>query len=108
MFLPRLSQPRPTEAWLAASQAVHALEGHEAHHVLIDIEDPVGETDADRTVIAELDTYLGKHSDTGFLVRTVANTIFPQSTYEDHGAPEFYEVYIKKVFPKLKIGRAHV
>lgn len=102
MFLPRLSQPRPAEAWLAASQAAHALPGHEAHHVLIDIEDPVGETDANRAVIAELDAHLGEHSDTGFLVRTVANTIFPQSTYEDHGAPEFYEVYIKKVFPKLK------
>jgi len=81
---------------------VHALAGHEAHHVLIDIEDPVGENDADRAVIAELDAYLEKHSETGFLVRTVANTIFPQSTYEDHGAPEFYDVYINKVFPKLK------
>jgi thymidylate synthase len=102
MFLPRLSRHRPVEAWLAASQAVHALSGHEAHHVLIDIEDPMGETATDRTVIAELDTYLGEHSDTGFLVRTVANTIFPQSTYEDHGAPEFYDIYIDKVFPKLK------
>jgi thymidylate synthase len=81
---------------------VHALPGHEAHHVLIDIEDPVGETEADRAVIAELDAYLEKHSKTGFLVRTVANTIFPQSTFEDHGAPEFYDVYIDKVFPKLK------
>lgn len=102
MFLPRLSRPRPAEAWLAASQAVHALPGHEAHHVLIDIEDPVGEIDADRAVIAELDTYLKEHSETKFVVRTVANTIFPQSTYEDHGAPEFYDVYINKVFPKLK------
>lgn len=102
MFLPRLSRPKPAEAWLAASQAVHALPGHESLHVVIDIEDPVGETDSDRAVIAEVDAYLGEHSETGFLVRTVANTIFPQSTYEDHGAPDFYDVYIRKVFPKLK------
>lgn len=53
-------------------------------------------------MIAEVDAYLGEHSKNGFLVRTVANTIFPQSIYEDHGAPDFYDVYIKKVFPKLK------
>lgn len=102
MFLPRLSGDRPAEAWLTASQAVHALPAHEAHHVLIDVEDPVAETGADRAVIAELDAHLGEHSETGFLVRTVANTIFPQATYEAHGAPEFYDVYISKVFPKLK------
>ena len=102
MFLPRLSRPRAAAAWLAASQAVYALPGREAHHVLIDVDDPVSESDADQAVIAELDSYLGEHSETGFLVRTVANTIFPQSTYEDHGAPEFYDVYINKVFPKLK------
>ena len=102
MFLPRLSRPRPAEAWLAASQAVYALPGHEAHHVVIDINDPVGETGADRAVIDKVDAYLGEYSGTRFLVRTVANTIFPQSTYEDHGAPAFYDVYIKRIFPKLK------
>lgn len=102
MFLPRLSRARSAEAWLAASQAVYALPGHESHHVIIDIDDPVGESDADRAMIAELDAYLREHSETGFLVRTVANTIFPQSTYEDHGYPDFYDVYITKVFPKLK------
>ena len=102
MFLPRLSRPRAAEAWLAASKAVHALPRHESHHVLIDIDDPVSETDKDRAVIAEVDSYLVEHSETGFLVRTVANTIFPQSTYEDHGSPAFYNVYIEKVFPKLK------
>ena len=102
MFLPRLSRPRAVEAWLAASQAVYALPAHEAHHVVIDVDDPVGETDQDRAVIAMVDDYLGKHSETGFLVKTVANTIFPQSVYEDHGAPAFYDVYIDKIFPKLK------
>ena len=102
MFLPRISRHSPAEAWLAASEAVQRLPGHEAHHVVIDVEDPTASSDRDSRVVAELDAYLAKHSDNGFLVRTVANTIFPKATYEDHGAPEFYEVYINKVFPRLK------
>lgn len=102
MFPERISRPRAAQAWLAASQVVHGLPGHEAHHVVIDIEDPVAETERDRCLIADLDAFLVEHTKTGFVVRTVANTIFPQSTYEDHGAPEFYDVYINKVFPRLK------
>src|SRR4051812_47771096 len=102
MFPPRISQPSCATGWLAASQAVHALRGHEGHHVVIDVEDPVAESAEDRAVIAAVDAYLKAHTETGFLVRTVANTIFPQATYEDHGAPGFYDVYIKRVFPKLK------
>jgi thymidylate synthase len=102
MFLPRIWQPSAARAWLAASQAVYALPGHEAHHVMIDIDDAVTESQQDRAVITELDAYLVEHRETGFLVRTVANTIFPQATYDAHGAPAFYGVYIEKVFPKLK------
>jgi hypothetical protein len=80
MFLERISRPSAAQAWLAASQAVHALPGHEGHHVVIDIDDPVVESEQDRAIVAEVDAYLAKHSDTGFLVRTVANTIFPQAT----------------------------
>jgi len=102
MFPPRISQPSCTTAWLAASQVVHALPGHEGHHIVIDVEDPVSEVADDRKVIATVDAYLKEYTETGFPVRTVANTIFPQSIYEDYGAPDFYDVYIKKVFPKLK------
>lgn len=102
MFLQRISRPSAAQAWLAASEAVQALPGHEAHHVVIDIENSVAESELDRLVVAELDAYLAEHSENGFLVRTVANTIFPQATYEDHGTPAFYDVYIEKVFPRLK------
>jgi hypothetical protein len=102
MFLPRISRRSPAEAWLAASQAVHALPGHEGHHVVIDITMPTLETSNDRAVIAVVDTYLKTHTETGFPVKTVANTIFPQATYEDHGYPDFYKVYTEKVFPRLK------
>ena len=102
MFPPRISRPSCSVAWLAASQAVYALPGHEGHHVVIDVEDPVAQSAADASVIEAIDAYLGEHSEDGFLVRTVANTIFPQAIYEDHGSPEFYDIYIEKVFPRLK------
>jgi len=102
MFPPRISRPNCTLAWLAASQTVHALPGHEAHHVVIDVDNPVAQYPTDSAVIEALDTYLRAHTENEFLVRTVANTIFPQATYEDHGSPDLYTVYIDKVFPRLK------
>lgn len=102
MFLERISRPSPAQAWLAASHAVYALPSHEANHVVIDVDDPLLESDEDRAVVAELDAYLIAHSKNSFPVRTVANTIFPQAVFEDHGAPDFYDVYRTKIFPKLK------
>ncbi|OSI65722.1 hypothetical protein BSZ21_21070 [Bradyrhizobium canariense] len=69
---------------------------------MVDVADPVAASPAATAVLGEVDAFLGEHSANGFLVRTVANTIFPQATYERHGAPEFYEVYMKQVFPRLK------
>jgi thymidylate synthase len=102
MFLPRIGRRSAAEAWLAASQEVDKLPRHESHHVVIDIADPLLETANDRAVVSELDTFLQTHTKAGFPVRTVTNTIFPQATYEDHGYPDFYNVYTKKVFPRLK------
>ena len=102
MFPQRISRPSCAVAWLEASRVVHGLPGHEAHHVVIDVENPVIESAADKAVIAAVDAYLLSKTQTSFPVRTVANTIFPQSTYDDHGAPAFYDVYANKVFPRLK------
>lgn len=102
MFPPRISQPDCASAWLEASRVVHELPKHEGHHVVIDVADPVAASPAATAVVEEVDAFLGEHSANKFLVRTVANTIFPQATYERHGAPEFYDVYMKQVFPRLK------
>ena len=102
MFPPRISRPSCGSAWLAASQTVHALPGHEAYHVVIDVEDPVAQSSADAAVIGAVDAFLHAYTKRQFLVRTVANTIFPQATFENHGSPDFYGVYIDKVFPRLK------
>ena len=101
MFLPRISRPSCASAWLAASQAVHALAGHEGHHVVIDVDDPAGWSEQDAAVVNAVDAFLVEHGEND-PVRTVANTIFPQATYEAHGSPNFYDIYINKVFPRLK------
>jgi thymidylate synthase len=102
MFLPRISQPSCASGWLAASQAVYSLPGHEGHHVVIDIDHPACLSEQDAAVVRVVDAFLAAHTENAFLVRTVANTIFPQATYETHGSPDFYDVYINKVFPRLK------
>lgn len=102
MFLDRIKGPRCAEAWLAASEAVYPCHGHESHHVVIDVADPIAQTQSDRAVIEAVDAYLATHTHSGFLVRTVANTIFPQATYDAHGSPNFYRVYREEIFPRLK------
>ncbi len=100
MFLPRISRPSFSNAWLAASQAVYCLPGHEGHHVVIDVDNPVALSEQDRAVVQTVDAFLAQLGEDP--VRTVANTIFPQATYETHGSPAFYDVYIRRVFPRLK------
>jgi len=101
MFLPRISRPSCTGAWLAASQAVYGLAGHEGHHVVIDVDNPAAYSKQDAGVVNAVDAFLAEHGEND-PVRTVANTIFPQATYEAHGSPDFYGVYIRKIFPRLK------
>jgi hypothetical protein len=81
---------------------VYGLPRHEGHHVIIDVEDPITLSSRDIAVVEAVDAFLSAHTENGFLVRTVANTIFPQATYETHGSPTFYDVYINKIFPRLK------
>lgn len=102
MFLPRISRPSCAQAWMAASQAVYALPSHEGHNVLIDVVDPASISEQDAAVFKAVDAFLVEHTNNGFTTATVANTIFPQATYEMHGAPAFYDVYLKKIFPRLK------
>lgn len=87
-------------AWLAAAEAVHSAPGHEAHNVIIDVTDPLLESPIDQGITSEVDGFLRQRNHSP--VRTVANTIFPKSLYDWHGAPDFYEAYLKKVYPRIK------
>jgi thymidylate synthase len=103
MYFPIKPQPNCATAWLAAVKGVDGCDGHEAHNVIIGVADPINHSESDEKVISEVDKFLRKHDH--WSVETVANTIFPQSTLERHGSPAFYDIYLEKIFPKIK--RAH-
>jgi hypothetical protein len=99
MYLPVQSQHSCALAWLAATNAVDAQAGHEAHNVVIDIEDPVVDITRAHSVVAEVDDFLKIREKSVF---TVANTIFPHGMYQLHGAPAFFDIFQQKVLPKVR------
>ena len=99
MYLPIEPQPTSARAWLAAASAVQARAG-EAHNVVIDIADPLTETEVDVAIIRHVDRFLRDHGVNS--LSSVANTIFPQATYERHGPEAFYSVYRERVLPRMK------
>jgi thymidylate synthase len=99
MYLPIESQPTNVQGWLAAATAVQA-NGSEAHNVVVDIADPLGETASDAPIIREVDAFLRAHRRN--TLSGVANTIFPQSTLDRHGPKAFYGVYRNTVLPRMK------
>lgn len=100
MYLPIEPQPSCARAWLAAAKQVHSAPGHEAHNVIIGVANPVDEVDGDHQIIEAVDLFL---RDTGKLpLQSVANTIFPQALFDRYGAPDFYDIYLHKVYPRIK------
>jgi thymidylate synthase len=99
MYLPIDPQPTNAQAWLAAASAVQAR-GGEAHNVVIDIADPLAETETDVAIIREVDEFLRGHRANS--LSGVANTIFPQATFDRHGPDAFYGVYRDRVLPRIK------
>lgn len=94
-----LPQPDCAAAWVAAVELVDGEGGHEAHNVLIDVDDPTAGADLADPVVAEVDAFLGAH---GKSVVSVANTIFPEGLYRRHGAPAFMDRFHKNVLPKVR------
>jgi thymidylate synthase len=77
-------------AWADACESIISTED-EGYNVVIDVADPVKHDAKDNEAITLVDKFLKRHDQNP--VVTVANTIFPQSLYEAHGAPAFYGVY---------------
>jgi thymidylate synthase len=100
MYLAVDQQPSCARTWLAAVQKLDTLQNREAYNVILNVADPLLNSDSDKKIVAEVDSFLRAHS--CYPVETVANTIFPQSTYDLHGAPAFYDAYLTKVYPKIK------
>ena len=100
MYVPIDSQATRARAWLAATQVVNAMPDHEAHNVIINIENPLVRSGEDETVEALVDQYL--RTNECMPLRSVANTIFPEALYRRHGSPAFFKVYLEQVFPRLR------
>ncbi|CAN5126906.1 hypothetical protein BH10PSE2_BH10PSE2_11260 [soil metagenome] len=101
MYLPIPTQPDCATAWREAVRAVLA-HGHEAQNVIIDIADPLAASAPDDPVVACMNGYL--KSKGRKTVETVANTIFPAALYRLHGAPAFYDRFMKRVLPAAGKG----
>lgn len=99
MYLPIAPKSTNAQAWLAAANAVRG-NGGEAHNVVIDVADPIGETENDTQIIQLVDTHLRSHNVNG--LNGVANTIFPQATLDRHGPEAFYGVYRNRLLPRMK------
>ena len=91
--------PDCATAWREAVKYVDAQSGHQAFDVAFSVADPVaGVSNLDPRVTVVND-FLDEHAKP---LRTVANTIFPQSLYRRHGAPEFFNVFNDKILCKIR------
>jgi hypothetical protein len=99
MYLPIPSQPDCASAWREAVRAVDSRQGHTAYNVIIDISDPVANASLSDPRIAVVNDFL---SDCEKSIETVANTIFPLGLYRRYGAPEFFDIFTKKVLQKVR------
>lgn len=99
MYIPIDPQPTNVQGWLAAAAVVQAS-GGDAHNVVIDIADPLAETETDAEIIRTVDRFLRDHR--ANTLSGVANTIFPQSTLDRHGPDDFYQIYRDRVLPRMK------
>lgn len=99
MYVPIETQLTNVQGWLAAATTVQDNKG-EAHNVVIDIADPLAESETDAAIIREVDVFLRGHHRNS--LSGIANTIFPQSTYDRHGPEAFYGIYRETVLPRMK------
>lgn len=102
MYLPIPPSQTCASAWVSAVARVNAQPNHEAFNVIVDVADPVAVSTSDNKIIGLVDRFLESYDRPP--LQTIANTIFPESTYRRHGSPKFYEVYLKTVYPKIKCG----
>lgn len=102
MYLPIPTQKTCAAAWLKATEAVDATQGHEAQNVIVDVTEPLSQTAADGRMVHLVDMFLKKHA--GLPLQSVANTIFPERLYRRHSVPDLYDVYCK-IYERVKKNR---
>jgi hypothetical protein len=99
MYTPIPPQPTNAQAWLAAASALQN-NGGESYNVVIDIADPLAVMGPDTAILTTVDQFLREHHVNP--LAGVANTIFPQSLLDRHGADGLYTAYNGVVLPRMK------
>jgi len=92
-------QPDCASAWLEAVRRVDSCQGHEAHNVIIDVQDPVANTTFANPVVKGVDDFLKARDKS---IDCIANTIFPLALYQRHGAAKFIKVFHERVLPRVR------
>lgn len=92
-------QPSCVETWRKAVDLVDCQPGHESHNVVLTIEAPTTGAQLGDKRVAVVEDFLGSH---GKSLRTIANTIFPQSLYQRYGSPTFIDAFHKRVLPSVR------
>ncbi len=85
--------------WREAVRTVDALPGHEAHNVVMAIENPNAGLGKADTRVELVDEFLGDFDKS---IKTISNTIFPEGLYRRHGAPEFFKRFHENVLPSVR------
>lgn len=102
MYLPVPPQHDCAGAWLEASRLVDFQPRHNAHNVIIGIENPTEGASRQDPVVSLVDDFLLEKEKS---VECVANTIFPAALYRRYGAPDFMVAFRDRVLPKVRRGR---
>ena len=100
MYLAIAPKKTCAAAWLEATAAVNEAPRHEAHNVIIDVEEPLAQSAADTRVVELADSFLQTHR--RLPIQSVANTIFPEALYHRHGAPDFMDKFHKELLPRIR------
>jgi hypothetical protein len=95
-----ISARTSTDAWLQAVNLLAAMPGRCAYNIILDIEDPVALSPANKNIAGALDRFLVSYD--AQPIATVAGTIFPASHYRQRGAKGVLEDFPKRVYPKIK------
>lgn len=85
--------------WREALRIVDAAPGHEAHNVLMSVENPAAGMQLRDPRVAAVNNFLLGH---GKSLQTISNTIFPSGLYRRYGAPLFFDRFHEQVLPTVR------
>jgi hypothetical protein len=99
VYLPIPPQLDCVSAWLEAAAVVNGKPHHQAHNVIIGVENPIGGATLAHPLVKRVNELLSKHDKS---IECIANTIFPRALYKVYGAPKFMTIFHDNLLPKIR------